>query len=66
MWGANASAIDILVKPESLEKVRTVLNKQNIKFDVAIEDLQTAIDEENPPLEDDDWQNRNGKCTNLM
>ncbi|XP_066139755.1 carboxypeptidase B-like [Euwallacea fornicatus] len=58
MWGGNASAIDILVKPESIEKVKNALKSQNINFDVAIEDLQTAIDEENPPI--DETQIRDG------
>ncbi|XP_066246867.1 carboxypeptidase B-like [Euwallacea similis] len=58
MWGGNASAIDILVKPESMEKVKNALNSQHINFDVAIEDLQTAIDEENLPI--DETQIRDG------
>lgn len=66
MWGGNNSAIDILVKPDSVEKVRRVLNDEHIRFDIAIEDLQQAIDEENPPLEEEDFDNRNGKIFMLF
>mgnify|MGYP000479901491 CR=1 FL=1 len=61
MWGGNVSAIDILVKPGSVEKVRKQLKEKNINFDIVINDLQKAIDEENPPLDEDDFDNRNGK-----
>ncbi|XP_018569082.1 carboxypeptidase B-like [Anoplophora glabripennis] len=51
MWGGNTNSIDILVKPKSLGKVDTVLRRQNIQYEVLIDDLQRAIDEENPPEE---------------
>ncbi|KAF7278955.1 hypothetical protein GWI33_007819 [Rhynchophorus ferrugineus] len=61
MWGGNATSIDILVKSGSLNKVRQVLSDENIVYHVTINDLQKAIDEENPPLdEDEDFDNRNG------
>ncbi|CAG9767406.1 unnamed protein product [Ceutorhynchus assimilis] len=60
MWGGNVSAVDILVKRDSIGKVRSLLNNQNIRFDVAISDLQQAIEEENPTLEEEDFDNRNG------
>ncbi|XP_060521682.1 carboxypeptidase B-like [Cylas formicarius] len=59
MWGGNSSSIDILVKPNSIEKVKTALNQKSINYNIAIEDLQKAIEEENPPLEED-FDNRNG------
>lgn len=51
MWGGNTTSIDILVKPNSLKKVDSILNEFNIQHEVLIEDLQKAIDEENPPEE---------------
>ncbi|KAJ8927855.1 hypothetical protein NQ314_019657 [Rhamnusium bicolor] len=60
MWGGNATSIDILVKPDSIDKVNAILAQENIKYEVTIDDLQKAIDEENPPIveENDD---RKGK-----
>ncbi|XP_030760511.1 carboxypeptidase B-like [Sitophilus oryzae] len=60
MWGGNSSSIDILVKSDSIKKVRNALSEKNIKFYVTIDDLQQAIDDENPPLEEEDFDNRNG------
>lgn len=51
MWGGNTSSIDILVKPNSINKVDSILRGFNIQYEVLIEDLQKAIDEENPPEE---------------
>ncbi|XP_050297839.1 carboxypeptidase B-like [Anthonomus grandis grandis] len=59
MWGGNVSAIDILVKPNAVDKVRNILSQERINYDVAIDDLQKAIDEENPPPEKEE-ENRNG------
>lgn len=61
MWGGNASTVDILVKPDARDKVRKALDAENIKYDITIQDLQSAIDDENPPVEDEDFDNRNGK-----
>ncbi|CAG9817568.1 unnamed protein product [Phaedon cochleariae] len=52
-WGGNHSCVDILVKPESLEKVSNALSKGNIKYEIVIKDLQKAIDEENPPVNEE-------------
>ncbi|KAJ3625123.1 hypothetical protein MTP99_018686 [Tenebrio molitor] len=48
MWGGNTTSIDILVKPDSLDKVKERLTDNGIEFEVVIDDLQRAIDEENP------------------
>lgn len=50
MWGGNSTSVDILVKPKSLGKVDKSLRENEIKFDIVIQDLQRAIDEENPPV----------------
>ncbi|KAG5868272.1 hypothetical protein JTB14_032987 [Gonioctena quinquepunctata] len=52
-WGGNTTSIDILVKPENLDKVKAILTDKNINYDVLINDLQKAIDEENPSIFDD-------------
>lgn len=54
MWGGNVTAIDILVKSNTLSAVRKELTRNNIRFAVVIEDIQQAIDDENPPQSEDD------------
>lgn len=54
MWGGDLMHIDVLVKNKSLDNVRNVLRNNQIKFDVIIDDIQKAIDEENPPISNDD------------
>lgn len=54
-------SIDVLVKPESISAVKSILKESNVDFDVVIDNLQTAIDQENPKEDDDELENRNGK-----
>ncbi|CAH1276131.1 unnamed protein product [Diabrotica balteata] len=49
MWGGNRTSLDFLVKPNSLDTVKDTLKSKHINYDVVIQDLQKAIDEENPP-----------------
>jgi hypothetical protein len=37
-----------------LEPVKSTLEKKNIEFEVLIDDIQRAIDEENPFVDDED------------
>nr|XP_015837881.1 PREDICTED: carboxypeptidase B [Tribolium castaneum] len=48
MWGGNSTALDILVKPDAVDHVKEKLKESGISFEVVIDDLQKAIDEENP------------------
>ena len=62
---ANSSTMDVLVKPESADKVMEFLDKNGLQFDVTIDDLQAAIDAENPsltPEEMEELEGRKGKC----
>ncbi|XP_041982100.1 carboxypeptidase B-like [Aricia agestis] len=61
-WGGNHSYIDLLVKPEAINNVSQELRKQSVPFDVIIVDLQKRIDEENPPLDENEieLQDRQG------
>ncbi|KAF2896191.1 hypothetical protein ILUMI_09987, partial [Ignelater luminosus] len=59
-WGGNITSLDILVKPQSLQSVSKALLDNNIGYEVIIQDLQKAIDEENPPLNEDDYEDRAG------
>lgn len=67
-WGGNLLAIDILVKPSSLEMVKNDFKNSNIDYKILIPDLQRAIDEENPPVTDDleELANRQGTQKNAI
>lgn len=51
-WGGTKTTIDVLVKPQVIENVTSVLKNKEITYDVMIEDLQQRINEENPPLDE--------------
>ncbi|CAH0725651.1 unnamed protein product, partial [Brenthis ino] len=61
-WGGNHSYVDVLVKPNALQNVTRIFNRENISFDVIIDDLQKRINEENPPLDENEveLQDRRG------
>lgn len=67
MWNlqmANNSNpyVDMFVKRAAVSDAKSFMKKARIPFDVLIENVQSAIDTENPPLDDIDlWVNRNGK-----
>lgn len=61
MWNLNQTCVDMFVKKAAVNDATRLLQSANIPFDVLIEDVQQAIDEENPPKDQLDlWQNRNG------
>nr|CAI5848415.1 unnamed protein product [Callosobruchus analis] len=49
-WGGNMKTIDIVVQPAAIEKVSAVLAQNNIKYEVMLDDVQRAINEENPTI----------------
>ncbi|CAK1555706.1 unnamed protein product [Leptosia nina] len=51
-WAGNQSYVDVLVKPQAVENVTRVFKRENIDFNIIIDDLQKRINEENPPLDD--------------
>lgn len=54
--------VDVFVKRAAVIDARKFMQRVRVPFDVLIEDVQGAIDNENPPLDDIDlWVNRNGK-----
>lgn len=65
MWNYNATSVDIFVRGQQLKKAECFLRAANIPYEVVIEDMQRAIDTENPSLEETElWENRNGRLTN--
>ncbi|XP_021192893.3 carboxypeptidase B [Helicoverpa armigera] len=55
-WGGNHTSIDILVKPKAVENVTATLKNKDIAYYIMIEDLQQRIDEENPPLDENELE----------
>ncbi|EAT48325.1 AAEL000653-PA [Aedes aegypti] len=61
MWNYNITYVDVFVKGPKLSGARKLLAKARIPFEVIIDDVQKAIDNENPPKEAVDlWENRDG------
>jgi hypothetical protein len=62
MWNLQHSHVDMFVKQPVVQDAKKLLIDSNVPFEVVIDDLQKAIDEENPPHEQIvQWQNRNGE-----
>ena len=64
MWNLNRnlSSVDIFVKKSMVADASAYLRKVQVPFDIVIDDIQHAIEHENPPKDQLHlWQNRNGK-----
>lgn len=62
MTNANQSYVDMFVKRSVVKDAKCFLESEKVPFEVVINDVQEAINSENPSLEDIDlWQNRNGE-----
>lgn len=62
MTNANDSHVDMFVKRAMVDDAREFLMKLRVPFEVVINDIQDAINSENPPLDEVElWQNRNGE-----
>lgn len=48
MWGGNLTCVDFMVRSQSLDKVKKIFTESDMSYEVIINDLQRAIDEENP------------------
>ncbi|KAG6445081.1 hypothetical protein O3G_MSEX003712 [Manduca sexta] len=61
-WGGNQYSIDILVKSDFVRNVTRVFERENIQYEVVILDLQKNINDENPPLDENELglQDRRG------
>lgn len=60
--------MDILVKQTAVQNVTRVMKRENITYDIIIEDLQKRINEENPPLDENEieLQDRRGEFEILI
>lgn len=62
LWGSQKTHVDIFVKEAELDNSKKYLDENELKFKVVIENIQEAIDTENPPKDEiSHWQVRNGK-----
>jgi hypothetical protein len=57
----NSSTVDVLVKPETADKVKEFLDSSGLTFDVVIDNLQAAIDTENPPMSPEEMEELEGR-----
>jgi hypothetical protein len=61
-WAAvNNSMIDVLVKPETVNKVKGFLDSNGLIFDVVSDNLQAAIDTENPTVTPEEMEELEGR-----
>lgn len=63
MWNLNQNntSVDLLIKKPIVIGVKQFLDVTKVPYDVLIDDLQKAIDMENPPKEEiENLQNRKG------
>lgn len=73
MWGLHgsrngtAASVDVFLKEPSVIGAKKLLDDANVSYDVVIEDLQKAIETENPPKEEiEQLQNRKGEFLFLI
>jgi hypothetical protein len=57
----NSSTVDVLVKPETADKVKEFLDSSGLTFDVVIDNLQAAIDTENPTMSPEEMEELEGR-----
>ncbi|OAD61119.1 Carboxypeptidase B [Eufriesea mexicana] len=68
LWVGNDTAVDVMIRPEEISRVSRYLKQKELQYEVVIEDLQRAIDEENPLLSEqevEELEGRKGKSTSL-
>lgn len=57
----NSSTVDVMVRPENADKVKEFLDGSGLTFDVIIDNLQAAIDTENPTMTTDEMEELEGR-----
>ncbi|KAF7418990.1 hypothetical protein HZH68_001643 [Vespula germanica] len=66
VWSGNDTTMDIMVRQDAIPRVSRILREKNVRYDVVINDLQKAIDEENPPLSEELMEELEGRKDNLF
>lgn len=49
-WASNTTSVDMYIKKDKIDEVKQSLNNASMDFRILVENVQQAIDEENPPL----------------
>jgi hypothetical protein len=57
----NSSTVDVLVRPQIADKVKEFLDSSGLTFDVVIDNLQAAIDAENPTMTPEEMEELEGR-----
>ena len=57
----NGSTVDVLVKPDTVDKVKEFLESTELTFDVVTDNLQAAIDTENPTVTAEEMEELEGR-----
>jgi len=63
MWNLyNGTSVDLFLRSSTIGEAKKFIDNENIKYEVIIDDIQQAIETENPPIEEIELlQNRKGK-----
>jgi hypothetical protein len=57
----NSSMVDVVVTPETVNKVKDYLDSSGLTFDVVIDNLQAAINTENPTITLEEMEELEGR-----
>ncbi|XP_014606637.1 PREDICTED: carboxypeptidase B-like [Polistes canadensis] len=65
-WFSNDTTVDIMVKQDAIARTSRILKEKNLRYEVVINDLQRAINEENPPLSSELMEELEGRKGHRM
>lgn len=66
LWTGNDTIVDLMVRHEAIPRAARVLKEKNVRYDIIINDLQKAIDEENSPLSSEVMEDLEGRKGHRM
>jgi len=59
-WFTNSTSVDIMVKKDNSQIVKNILNNSSLSYNIFIDDIQRAINEESPSIAEDELFGRKG------
>ncbi|XP_029051289.1 carboxypeptidase B-like [Osmia bicornis bicornis] len=66
LWASNETGVDVMIRSEEIPRVARYLQQKDLQFQVVIEDVQKAIDEENPSLSEEEMEELEGRRGHRM
>ncbi|XP_012140434.1 carboxypeptidase B isoform X2 [Megachile rotundata] len=66
LWVGNEMGMDVLIRAEEVPRVARYLKQKDLEYHVVIEDVQKAIDEENPALSEEEMEELEGRKGHRM